>query len=87
VRRFLGDAAIAHLAVAELDFHDAEDVFDLRAHAAEATIAGGQPPSRRRTSLRKVRLNAPDRKTALLTRHPGLCEPRVVKLDGSHGET
>src|SRR5262245_21680275 len=39
----LGNAAIAHLAIAELAFHDAEDVLDLRAHAAEAAIAGTLP--------------------------------------------
>jgi hypothetical protein len=39
----LGDAAVAHLAVAELAFRDSEGVLDLGAHAAEATIAGTLP--------------------------------------------
>ena len=39
LRAILGDAAIAHLAIAELAFDDAEHMFDLRAHFAEAAIA------------------------------------------------
>jgi hypothetical protein len=34
-----GDAAIAHLAIAELAFHDAEDVLELRPHPTEAAVA------------------------------------------------
>ena len=43
LRSVLGDAAIAHLAVVRLAIHDAEHALDLRAHAAEATIAGTLP--------------------------------------------
>ena len=40
LRAVLGNAAIAHLAIAELAFEHAEDVLDLGAHLAEAAIAG-----------------------------------------------
>src|SRR3954464_2080510 len=36
----LGDAAIAHLAVAELALHDTKHMLDFRAHLAEPVIAG-----------------------------------------------
>src|SRR5262249_42257904 len=39
----LGDAAIAHLAIAELAFDDAEDVLDLGADFAEPAIARPLP--------------------------------------------
>lgn len=35
----LGNAAIAHLAIAELALENAEDVLDLRADLAEAAVA------------------------------------------------
>ena len=44
LRADLGNAAIAHLAIAELAFDDAEDMLDLGVHpAAEAAIAGVPP--------------------------------------------
>ena len=39
LRAVLLDAAVAHLAIAELAFDDAEDVLDLGAHLAETAIA------------------------------------------------
>src|SRR5258705_13591030 len=35
-----GDAAIAHLAIAELALHDTKHMLDFRAHLAEPVIAG-----------------------------------------------
>src|SRR5436190_1033747 len=39
LRTVLLDAAVAHLAIAELAFDDAEDVLDLGAHLADTAIA------------------------------------------------
>ena len=36
----LGDATIAHLAIAELALHDTKHMLDFRAHLAEPMIAG-----------------------------------------------
>jgi hypothetical protein len=40
LRAVLGDTAIADLATAELAFDHSKHVLDLRAHFAEATVAG-----------------------------------------------
>lgn len=39
LRAVLGDAAVAHAAIAELAFHDAEYVLDLGADSAVALVA------------------------------------------------
>ena len=90
LRAILGEAAIAHLAIAELALHDTKHMLDFRAHLAEpaiaGTLAGRQPVVRAWPSPSPPRARPPLRPRASSRRWRSPCRHRPrCRHRGSNG--